>query len=288
MLLCASLVSTSFEVCAAITNHLDPLILTFCRFVLAALILTPYLLWRYGLRFSFSLLMRAATISCCLVLFFWSMFSALRYTSPLNISVLFTLVPSISGIYAYLLRQDKLQPSLLIALACGVVGTVWVIFEGDLARFMALDWNRGDLIFLCGCAMMGFYTPLVKMLHRGEPMLVLTYWVLVTGAIWLTAFGANRIMEASWLEIPVGVWSGLAYLAFFTTVVTFFLTQYCTLFIGPTRTMAYSYLYPLLVICLELAMGHGLPSVQVLPGVMVVLVAMVVMQRSAGLKQTKN
>ena len=54
-------------------------------------------------------------------------------------------------------------------------GTVFdVVSEGlgDLGRLLALDFNKGDLIFLAGCFAMGFYTPLVKLFHRREPMAV--------------------------------------------------------------------------------------------------------------------
>lgn len=128
---------------------------------------------------------------------------------------------------------------------------------------------------------MGMYTPLIKLLYRGEPMLVLTFWILVTGTIWLGLFGAGKVVAIEWSSVSLETWGWVAYLAFFTTVVTFFLTQYCILFIGPTRAMAYSYLYPCLVLLLDLALGKGMPPVSILPGVVIVLAAMIVLQYSA-------
>lgn len=281
MVLCATLVSTSFTVGHGLASRLDPLVLTFARFLLAALILTPLVRVRYGLTVPLHFILRCAVISATLVVFFWTMFEALRYTSALNTSVIFVLVPSISGIYAFFLVKEKLDRPQLIALLCGMVGAVWVIFRGDIALALALQWNRGDLIFLAGCFSMGFYTPLVRLLHRGEPMLSMTYWVLVTGCCWLLLLGWRKLFGFTWLEVPTEVWLGVGYLAFFTTVVSFFLTQYCILYIGPTRVMAYSYLYPGLVLLLDLLAGHGLPSPVILPGVVIVLLAMVVLQYSA-------
>jgi len=77
------------------------------------------------------------------------------------------------------------------------------------------------------------------------------------------------------------VWLGIAYLALFTTVITFFLTQYAVPYIGPTKVMAYSYLYPGLVLLIDLVLGHGWPSGSVIPGILMVLAAMPVIQRSA-------
>jgi drug/metabolite transporter (DMT)-like permease len=51
-------------------------------------------------------------------------------------------------------------------------------------------------------------------------------------------------------------------------------------YLGPTQVTAYSYLYPGLVLVIDLLLGHGLPPLQVIPGVLVVLVAMIVLQHT--------
>lgn len=283
MLFCAVLVSTSFTACAAVSDALDPLVLTFTRFLLASLFLSPWVMVKVGLRVSPSLLFRSAIISCCLVLFFWCMFLSLRYTTALNTSVIFATVPFISFMYNRLLGQDHIGRTRTTALLLGMAGAVWVIFRGDPAQLIKLDLNRGDLIFLAGCFANGLYTPLVKKLYRGEQMIQFTFWILVTGTVWLGLVGGTRLVATEWGLIPGGTWGWIVYLAFFTTVITFFLTQYCILFLGPTRVMAYSYLYPCLVLILDLLLGKGLPPPGVLPGVAIVLAAMIVLQYSAGM-----
>jgi drug/metabolite transporter (DMT)-like permease len=279
MLIAATLVSTSFTVGVAITKGLDPLVLTLVRFALAAALFAPWVYFRYGSYWSPGLFGRSSLISGCLVIFFSCMFLSLRYTTALNTSVLFTLVPSISGVYAMAITGERLGRARCIALGCGLVGAVWVIFRGDSEMLLAMAWSRGDVIFLAGCFAMGLYTPLVKLLHRGEPMAVMTFWVLVTGSLWLLLFAGGRLVEVPWTTVSGTVWAGVGYLAVFTTIITFFLTQYAVPFLGPTRVMAYSYLYPGLVLLLDVAFGHGLPPLRVIPGVLIVLAAMFIVQR---------
>jgi drug/metabolite transporter (DMT)-like permease len=278
---CAFLVSTSFIVGKAITAGLDPAVLTLVRFLLATVFLFPYVQKYHGLQFSWSIVGRCSVISLSLVAFFYSMFLSLRYTSALNTSVIFTLVPSISGLYAMVLVRERLTRAKMIALFCGMAGAVWVIFRGDLGQLMAMQWNRGDVIFLAGCFAMGLYTPLVRRFTRSESMVVMTFWILVTGSIWLLLLSGQRLAAVEWQLVPVEIWLGICYLAMFTTVITFFLTQYSISYLGPTRVMSYSYLYPSLVLLLDVFMGKGLPELKVVPGVLVVLVAMFVIQRSA-------
>ena len=282
MLFSTTLVSTSFIVAELITNTLDPIVLTLVRFLLAGLILLPVISIRHGLSISVGSLSRYAAISACLVLFFWAMFLSLRYTSPLNISVLFTMVPAISALYSALLNRERITISLLMALIVGLLGAVWVIFEGDFQRFRELAWNRGDLIFFGGCLAMALYTPLVRLLHRQEPMEVMTFWVLVTGCFWLLPGAVKILARTSLTTIPPTTWLWILYLALFSTVISFYCTQYATRIIGPTRTIAYSYLYPLLVMVMNYILGRGWPAVQVIPGILLTLAAMGLLLPSSG------
>ena len=278
MVLCAILVSTYFPMGAAITRMLDPAALTLVRFVLAAVMLGPYVYLRHGLAVRWPFILRCAMISLSLVIFFLCMFWALRFTTALNTSVIFALVPSFSGIYASLLVRERMSRAQRIALVCGMAGAIWVISRGDPRVLMNMDWNKGDVIFLGGCLAMGLYTPLIKLLHRGEPMLVMTFWILVTGSVWLLLFGGSSLLGVAWQDVPACVWFGIFYLALFTTITTFFLTQYCTPILGATKVMAYSYLYPAFVLIIDVLLGHGLPKPAVLPGVLIVLSAMIVLQ----------
>jgi len=284
MILCAVLVSGSFPVGAAITRDLDPAVLTLIRFALASLLFAPIVYHRCGLAVSPSAFLRYSLISLVLVIFFWCMFLSLRYTSALNTSAIFTLVPSFSGIYAMLLNRERLGRARLAALFLGICGALWIIFKGDIQLLLSLAWNKGDIIFLAGCLVMGLYTPLVQKLHRGEPMVKMAFWVTLSGTLWLLLPGGDKLMALSFADISKEVWAGIIYLAVFSTIITFFLTQYCTLYIGPTRAMAYSYLYPGLVVLIELVFEGVWPGIRILPGIIIVLSAMFVVQSMAGQK----
>ena len=279
LLLGAVLVSGSFPVVAGISNDLDPVVLTLLRFALASILFAPFIWYRYTLVVSFAALTRYSLISLTLVLCFWSMFLALRYTTPLHVSTIFTIVPGLSGLYAMVLNKERLGRPRLVALFLGIIGALWIIFRGDVTLLAEFSWNKGDLIFLVGCISMGFYTPLVRLFHRGESMLQMSFWIMVTGTFWLLILAGPKLISVSWPDVPFNVWTGIAYLAVFSTIITFFITQYALLFLGPTRVAAYSYLYPGLVLVLELLFGGVWPGIEILPGIVIVLVAMIVIQQ---------
>jgi drug/metabolite transporter (DMT)-like permease len=283
MLLAAILVSSSFTVGKAITHGLDPAVLLLVRYLLATLLFAPVLAANRLLHLpSARQLGGYGTISACTVGFFWCMFESLRFTSALNTSIIFTLVPGISGLYSALFLHERLGRNRLWALLFGMFGALWVIFRGSIGRLLALDINHGDILFLAGCFLMAAYTPLVKRFYRQESMLFMTFWVLATGCGWLLILSLSHLSAVHWQGVEFKVWIGIIYLAIFSTIVTFYLTHMATPYLGPTRVMAYSYLYPALVLAINWGLGNGLPPAIILPGVAVVSMAMIVIQHGAG------
>ncbi len=282
MLIASIIVSSSFTVGKAITYGLAPSVLLLVRYMIAVVCLAPIVVMNYGFSLpSFRRLGGYSLISVSIVGFFWCMFESLRYTYALNTSVIFTLVPGIAGIYSAIFLQERLGRGRIWALFFGMIGALWVIFRGDINRLVGLQVNYGDLLFLAGCFMMGAYTPLVKWLHQGESMVVMTFWVLVTGTGWLLLLSFPGLGAVDWQAVDLKVWVGIVYLAIFSTIITFYLTYISTLYLGPTRVMAYSYFYPVFVLIINWGLGKGLPPVAILPGVAVVTLASVVLQRES-------
>ena len=282
MLLCAGLVSTSFTAGKAIAHGMDPAVLTLLRFIVATLLFLPYIQYKHGLHLPAKRCLFGYTcISFVLTGFFWLMFISLRSTTALNTGVIFTLVPGISGLYSAVLLKERLGKYRLIAMIPGTVGAMWVLFHGSLTEFLAFDLNSGDLIFFISCLLMALYTPLVRFFHQDEPVSLMTFWILVTGSGWLLLFCGHQLPTVSWGSVSLKIWAGIIYLAIFSSIVTFFLSQFCTLYLGPTRVMAYSYLYPPCIVLIEWCLGHPLPSFHVVPGLGLIIVAMFIVQQGA-------
>lgn len=273
------LVSTSFPIVAAIAQGLDSVVLTLLRFALAALMLAPLVAWKYGIpRPSLKDLGRYGLLSACMVGFFWGMFEALRFTSPLNTATIFTLTPLVAAAVSAVLLKERLKTRSFVALGLGFIGAIWVIFRGDFSSLIALDLNRGDAIFLAGTMAMGFYGPLIRHLHRGEPMAQMSLWILVTGTGWLFLLALPRLGGIEWSGVETTVYLGVLYLAVFTTLITFFVFQWSTMILGATKVMSYTYVNPILVLIIGLLLGHDLPPALTYPGLLLVLGATVVLQ----------
>ncbi len=282
IILTSLIIAATFVVAALITDQLDPELLTLIRFLLAVVLFCPWMLFRFGWRTTFTVaprkLFRCALVSLCLTGFFIGMFHALRYTTALNTSVIYTLVPVISSLFSLLLVGERQSGRLLLALATGLIGALWVLCEGQISRLAALDWGYGDRIFALACVAIGLYPPLIKrFFSRGESMEVVTWWILVTGSGWLLAVTGGRLYDFVPASVSVGVWLGIGYLALFASIISFYFTQLCVPVLGATRVMAWSYTYPALVLLYDLLLGNPLPPPEALPGVAIVCLAMLLL-----------
>jgi len=280
MLLTILLVASSFPVGATITNALPPEVMMFIRFLIAAALFAPYIFIKHGLLIpSWKTLLGYAMLSIPLVVFFWCMFESLRYTSVLNTGALYTTVPAITALYAFFINKEYASKSRSLGLLVGTLGALWIVFRGNLDALLSLNLNYGDLVFLVGCLFLGLYNPLVKRLYAGEPMEVMTFWVILLGSGWLLMLSANGLEQTNWHLVDANVYAGVLYLSVFTTLITFFLLQFGTVKIGATKVAAYGFLTPLFVITLSVLIGIEPFEWVTLPGICMVLIAMFLIQR---------
>lgn len=251
MLVATTIVASSFIVMAQVAEELDATVLTLVRFSLASLFLIPILRIQKLNLPSISDMGRYSVLGLCQAIYFVAMFEALRYTTSINTATLFTLVPWVSGVVAYFLVKERLGAQQITAMLFVAAGALWVIMRGRLENLFHLEFNIGDLIFLISVLAFGVYGPLIKLLHRGEPMLKMTFGTIATALFWLIPFAGYGVLEIVWREVPNSVYLYLLYLAIFPTIGTFFITQFCAVRLGPTRMMAYMYMTPTLVLVLE-------------------------------------
>jgi len=273
-------IATIFSVGDEIADSMPASVLMTLRFGAAALLFAPYILWRHGIRWpGLSGLWRYGLLSLLSTIFFWSMFEGLKYTDSLNTSAISTSIPGFTAIYGAILMRERLGRYRSAALLLGLLGTLWVIFRGDPERLFALELNKGDALFFAGCISMGLYAALIPKLHRGEPVAVMSFWIMVVVAAMFIAIANVEFAHVAWGRIEDSVWGSLAWLAIGPTMLTFFMIQSTSLVIGATRVQSYSYLIPAFVLVFDWALGRGLPTAMTVPGIIIVLLATLVIQR---------
>jgi drug/metabolite transporter (DMT)-like permease len=280
MLLFSALVAGSFSLGGMVANEIAPLALNAVRFVLAGVAVGVVAMVTTGIpRSAFAAPWRYLLLGGLFVIYFVLMFEGLKTSAPVRSAAVFTLVPAMSGVFAWFLLRQRTTPRMLLALAIGGAGALWVIFRADLAALMAFDVGRGEVIFFFGCIAHGLYTPLVRRLNRGESAVVFSFGVLVAGALWLGVVGARDIQATDWAALRPMVWVTIVYVSLGASAITFVLVQYAALRLPSAKVMAYTYLVPSWVIGWEAALGNPLPPLLVSAGVGLTVLALLLLLR---------
>jgi drug/metabolite transporter (DMT)-like permease len=273
----AALVAGSFSLGGQVANEIAPAALNALRFAISAVLVGGVI----GLRGGFGAVTgalvapwRYAILGGLFAVYFVSMFEGLKTASPVSTAAVFTLTPVMSGIFGYILLRQVLGPRIAVALGLGALGALWVIFRADVAALMAFEIGQGEVIFFWGCIAHAAYTPLVRLLNRGEPILVFTFWTLSFCAVIIGVWGWRDIVATDWGGLRPIVWITLVYVAIAASAMTVFLVQFASMRLPSSKVMAYTYLTPSGVLIWELALGQPMPPVMVLGGIGLTFVAL--------------
>ena len=281
VLVATILVAGSFLASEKLAGIINPYSLTLLRFLVASVILAPLILYKKERRRSvFSVFPRALVISLFYSAFFVGLFESLNTTTSLNTGTLFTLVPLLTALMSVVFLGERINTQQILVYGLGVVGTVWVIFRGDLTLLLMLSLNDGDLIFLIAVLCMCSYSISMKLLYRNDDMIVLVFCTLVGGVLWMAIAMVILDQPLQWEKLEGHSIIYMAYLVIGATLITVYLYQKTTVVLGPSKVNAYIYLNPILVAILLVLIDSDPLSISVLPGVLLSAIATVILQRS--------
>lgn len=280
MLLFSALIAGSFALGVQIANEIDPIALNAVRFWIAAAIVGAIAWHKAGFRKEYAQApWRYLILSGSLVVYFVLMFEGLKTAPAVSAAAVATLIPVFAAGFGYLLLRQMLTRRMALAIFIGAIGAIWVIFRADVAALLAFDIGRGEAIYFVGCVSHALYTPMVRKLNRGEPVLVYTFGTLVVGAVLITLIGLPAIVATDWSGLRPLVWWTILYVAIFASATTFTLLQFASLRLPSAKVMAYTYLTPSWVMVWNVALGGTVPPVMILLGIGLTIVALVLLLR---------
>ena len=278
MLCFAMLVSGSFSLGGLAAPHIDPAVLNAVRFVIAGAVL-----WLWALatgkvnRALFAAPWRYFVLAGLFAIYFVTMFEGLKTAEPVSMAAVFTLNPALTAVFGYFVVRQVTTPRMALAIVVGGFGALWVIFDADVAALMRFEIGRGEAVYFWGCIAHALYAPMLRRLSRGEAGVAFNAAILTAGSVILCLWAAPDLRAMDWTRLPAIVWWTILYVALAATGVTFVILRYATLRLPAAKVMAYTYIVPSGVILWELALGQGVPTLMVLPGVALTAVSLLLL-----------
>ena len=185
-LLGCMLAGTVFVAVKAVSGEMPPWALCFARSLISALILMPLVASHHSEMVAFVRRrgMEAALIGALgLGLTQGVMFTALSYTTAVNVGIVFGLTPMITMALARFLLREPMNTWQALGTAIAFCGIVVISVQGSLQRLLGLDVGIGDLIALGSAVTFACYTVLLKRARFELPRMPLLVILLLAGSL---------------------------------------------------------------------------------------------------------
>jgi drug/metabolite transporter (DMT)-like permease len=191
-------------------GHISPMTLTGFRWGIAFLILLAFsgpqlrrdwddvrryapLLLAYGM-FGFAL-------------FNIALYSALKHTSAINVTIEQSAMPMVVFLANFLLFKMHVTPAQIVGFVMSVLGVALTASNGDLLRLAALDINVGDAIMILAVLLYAGYSVALRYkpaMHWKSLMTVMAFGALLTAipfAVWEQYAGAGIMPDGRGLVV---------------------------------------------------------------------------------------
>jgi drug/metabolite transporter (DMT)-like permease len=207
------------------------------------------------------------------------LFVSLQYTIAINAAVINSMEPLIIVAFAWLLFRDDFTWRQGLGLALSLGGVLVLITAGSVARLLALDLNRGDLIVTGAYVAWGLYAVLLRKLPRGLDYRVTVGTTLGFGALFLLpiylfeAIYVRPTMPTAATLITIG------WLATFSSALTMFLWNYGILKLGAARAGQYLHLIPAFTIVLAIIILGEALGVHHIAGIILIAIGLIIAAR---------
>lgn len=277
----------NFVVARAVRDDVDPVFITFVRWLLALLIFAPFV-WREmwqslpAIRREWRLVTALGLTG--LALFHPLVFLAVRYTTATNALITLSLVPIAIMIGASLI--SRVLPSIrqVGGTLISLTGAVVLIVQGDIAGIIAAGANPGDLIMLFAVVVWAVYSLLMRRRPADlSPTVTLVASIVPALPVLLTfTFAAGSSVA---MTVSPSLILAIAYIAVFSTVLSFMFWSYGVAEMGPSRAGQFIHLMPVFGAALAfIFLGEPLSLAQV-AGAALVFAGLVLIEDRRPVKQ---
>ncbi|WP_076537263.1 DMT family transporter [Shewanella sp. UCD-KL21] len=248
MLFFTFIIAMTFPIGKQLMLEVPPMIATWLRYVIAALLFVILLALSRRLNLpSVKSLLRYTLVCLPSLAYFTAMFSALTQTTAFATSALYTVVPLITAFLAMLIYRKVGKLSHWLALIVGFGASLFLVIQQSSGK-LAFEWNTGYSLFMLGCIAMAANPLVIKACYRQENFMVFTGWSLITASIILSVCLTPQIIDFNWQQVSRNGWFACLYLAVFATAISFFLFQKASVKLAPQQVSAYVFLIPVFVL----------------------------------------
>ena len=273
----------SFVAASMVLTTLPPLMLATVRFIIAAIIYSPVIVWEYrkGNRPSMADLKELAALGFLSIsIYFWLQYTGVQYAGAGVSAVLATgFTPVLTGIAGTVLLKEKVTATKGFGIALGLTGVALIalpklVFDVDWLFLLGVGCLLGNAV----CWSM--YSTLSRRLMKriGNPLMVTAYTTLL-GVIFLIPLSLTSDWGAI-SRVTNQQWGSILYLAVVCSCVGYFLWNYTLSKLEAVRATVWLYLEPVAAFVGSLLLFGQIPAALTIVGGIAILAGALLTNRS--------
>lgn len=202
------------------------------------------------LLFFFAAMLSIVLNQCCYTI-------GLSITSPVNASIMTTMMPIITMILAALFLKEPITGKKVMGVFCGAVGAFLLITTGARVASGNGGVLLGDLLCLSAQLSFAIYLTVFKHLIQRYTVITCMKWMIAYAAIVIMPISFSRMQQLPWTDIPAKTWWETAFVVVGGTFLAYIFMMQGQKILRPTVVAMYNYVQPIIACIVSVAIGLG-------------------------------
>ena len=210
----------------------------------------------------------------------------LSLTSPVNASIMTTMMPIITMILAAIFLREPITSKKVTGVFCGAVGA-FILITGS-TKSSANSSLTGDLMCLGAQLSFAVYLTLFKHLIQRYTVITCMKWMITYAAIVIMPLSFSRMQELAWSDISIRVWLETGFVVFCGTFFAYILMMRGQKTLRPTVVAMYNYVQPIVACAVSVFVGLGVFGIGQSAAVILVFTGVWLVTQSKSRKDLKQ
>ena len=202
------------------------------------------------LLFFFAAMLSIVLNQCCYTI-------GLSITSPVNASIMTTMMPIITMILAALFLKEPITGKKVMGVFCGAVGAFLLITTGARVASGNGGVLLGDLLCLSAQLCFAIYLTVFKHLIQRYTVITCMKWMNTYAASVIMPISFSRMQQLPWADIPAKTWWETAFVVVGGTFLAYIFMMQGQKILRPTVVAMYNYVQPIIACIVSVAIGLG-------------------------------
>lgn len=173
-------------------------------------------------------------------------FKGLELSTPINSSVLITVVPILVFVFSAFFLKEKMRFLRVFGVISGFIGALVLILYSPSTSFNAPNIPLGNLMFVINSSTYGLYLIFVKKLVEKYNIITLFRWLFLIAIFLNLPVGLIEFKNVEWSHLPF--WDAILpmiYVVVGTTFLTYMFNAYALSKLKASTVSSFVYLQPI-------------------------------------------